>query len=237
LGLLSGTFVDYPALSHTAWLRRDNVRGYMERAAPQFHALFAGRTTPLIQRAFPAASVDSLRAMWQSRQEHLQTLDRLPQTLVHGDAQSTNLFQITNGAGDPEIAAIDWNAVGVGPIGLDAAQLFGPVLWTADADQFADAAQGVYAHYLAGVQASGWQGEPLVVRLGYTASMIRVRAFYVMRGLQVFMDETVQKRVAPQMQARGITLEDVADRVRHVEQYFRTLFEESLVLRDQLLSV
>jgi len=165
----------------------------------------------------------------------LRTLEQLPQTLVHGDAQSTNLFRTTNEAGNPEIAAIDWNAVGVGPVGLDAAQLFPSILWTVGVDQFADAAQGIYAHYLAGVQASGWQGEPLVVRLGYTASMIRVRAMYVLRFLQIFMDETVQKRIASRMQARGSTLEDGADRVRHVEQHLNALFEESLVLRDQLL--
>jgi hypothetical protein len=237
LGLSSGTFIDHPALPDATWLKRDDVRGYVEHAAPQFHALFADRITPLVQRAFPASAVDSLRALWQSRETHLLTLDRLPQTLVHGDAQQTNLFLITDGARDPGIAAIDWCAVGVGPLGLDAAQLFATsaFTFTTGVGQLADVAEGIYERYLAGVQAAGWQGDPRVVRLGYTTSMFRVRTMYVWRYLQFLMDETVQKRVARQMQAHGVTLEDNADRVRYGEQCARALFEESLTLRDQLL--
>jgi hypothetical protein len=237
LGLCSGTFADHPALPHAAWLSRDSVRSYVEHAEPQFRALFADRTTPLIQRAFPAAAVDSLRALWHSRETHLQTLDQLPQTLVHGDAQATNLFLVTDKAGSPETAAIDWNTVGVGPVGLDAAQLFpSSVLdWDIGVDQITDVAQGIYAHYLAGVQAAGWQGDPLVVRLGYTASMFRVRTMFVWRSMQVFLDETVQERVIPQSQASGVTLEDVANRVCHGEQCASALFEESLLLRDLVL--
>lgn len=237
LGLCSGTFVDHPALPHAAWLKRDGVRGYMENAEPQFRALCDDRTAPLIRRTFPAASVDSLSAMWQYREAHLQALDRLPQTLVHGDAQTTNLFLTTDKAGSPEIAAIDWNGVGVGPVGLDAAQLFpSSVLnWAIPVDQIADVAQGIYTHYLSGMQASGWQGEPLVVRLGYTASMVRVRTMLVWRSLQVFLDETVRERLVPRLQASGVTLEDAADRVRHGEQCASALLNESLLLRDQLL--
>ena len=237
LGLSSGTFIDHPALPDATWLKRDNVRGYVENAAPQFHALFADPTTPLIQRAFPAAAVDSLRALWQLRERHLLTLDRLPQTLVHGDAQRTNLFLVTDGARDPGIAAIDWSAVGVGPLGLDAAQLFATSAFTfaTGVGRLADVAEGIYERYLAGVQAAGWQGDPRVVRLGYTASMFRVRTMYVWRSLQIYLDETVQKRVAPQLQASGLTLEDFSDRARHGEQRARALFEESLALRDQLL--
>jgi hypothetical protein len=237
LGLSSGAFVDHPALPDAAWLKRDNVRGYVEHAAPQFRALFTDRTTALIQRAFPASAVDSLRALWQSRERHLLTLERLPQTLVHGDAQRTNLFLVTDGAGDPGIAAIDWNAVGVGPLGLDAAQLFATSVFTftTGVGQIADVAEGIYERYLAGVQAAGWQGDPRVVRLGYTTSMFRVRTMYVWRSLQIYLDETVQKRVAPQLQASGMALEDSADLVRHGEQCARALFEESLVLRDRLL--
>jgi hypothetical protein len=237
LGLSSGTFVDHPAFPDAAWLKRDDVRGYVEHAAPQFQDLFADRTTPVIQRAFPAAAVDSLRALWQLRERHLLTLDRLPQTLIHGDAQRTNLFLVMDGAGDPGIAAIDWSAVGVGPLGLDAAQLFATSVftYTIGVDQIVDVAEGIYERYLAGVQAAGWQGDPRVVRLGYTASMFRVRTMYVWRFLQFLMDETVQKRVARQMQANSVTLEDNTDRVRCGEQCARALFEESLALRDQLL--
>jgi hypothetical protein len=236
LGLLNGTFIDHPALPRTAWLCRENVRSYMECAEPEFRIVFTDRTTPLIQRAFPATSVGRLMALWQSRELHLQTLDRLPQTLIHGDAIPSNLFLTKNETGYPEIAAIDWPAVGMGPVGLDAAQLFSASLsladWTGGVGQLTDVAQGVYANYLAGVQASGWQGEPDVVRLGYTASMIRVRTFWVMRGVQTFLDEAALKRIA---QAHGITPEILADRVCYIGQYVSTLFEESLVLRDQLL--
>ena len=237
LGLSSGTFVDHHALPDATWLKRDNVRGYVEHAAPQFRALFADRATPLVQRAFPALAIDSLRALWQSRERHLQTLDRLPQTLIHGDAQSSNLFLITDKACVPGIVAIDWNGTGVGPLGLDAAQLFTTSVFnfTIGVDQIADVAKGIYERYLTGVQAAGWQGDSRIVRLGYTASMFRVRTMYVWRFLQFLMDETVQKRLTPRMRARGVTLEDYADRVRYGEQCARALFEESLVLRDRLL--
>lgn len=107
--------------------------------------------------------------------------------------------------------------------------------WDIGVDQIADVAQGIYDHYLAGVQAAGWQGDPLVVRLGYTASMFRVRTMFVWRSMQVFLDETVQERVIPQSQASGVTLEDAANRVCHGEQCASALFEESLLLRDLVL--
>jgi len=212
------------------------VRGYLENAAPQFHALSIDASTPLLSRAFPDAFVHDLGVMWQSRKRHLQTLDRLPQTLIHGDAQQTNLFQVTNESGDPEIAAIDWSFVGVGPLGQDAVQLFTPIVFypAPSVDQIAGVAQGIYTRYLSGVQAAGWQGDPRLVRLGYTTSMIRASTLYVWRFMQVLLDESMRKRAQLMLEANGMTLEDWADRVRHGEQCARALFQESLVLRDQL---
>ena len=234
LGLLNGTFIDPSALAHAPWLSRGNVRTYVDHAEPYFHALFVGQPNPLMQRAFPAASVESLSGLWQSRQAHLETLDRLPQTLCHGDTQGTNVYLLPDAIGHLETVAIDWEAVGLGPVGLDAAQLLCGSLFQTE-EQPADLAHTIYAGYLSGIQAAGWMGDPRHVRLGYTASAIRSRAMVVMRTSQMMLDDAMQKRIAPWLKARGITLEDLADRACRAEQCLDELFQESLALRDQLL--
>jgi hypothetical protein len=236
LGFFAGTFADPGTLARCAWLGRGACKRYIERAEPQFRAVFADRSNPLLRRAFPDASVERLVTWWASRHRDLQTLDRLPKTLCHGDPVSHNLFTIIGADGRREVVAIDWCAVGLGPIGADAAQ-YHPGLFDLriTVEQFAERCQILYERYLAGVQAAGWVGDPRLVRLGYTASMIRVKALVVNRCTQFVLDDAMRARVAHGIRAQGATVEDGLDRVRDLEPLLDGWLEESYALRDELL--
>jgi hypothetical protein len=180
--------------------------------------------------------VERLRAWWDTRHRDLQTLDRLPQTLCHGDLTQSNLYLTTGSGGRPEVVAIDW-APGLGPIGADAVKRVGVSSMRLDVteEQIADRAERTYERYLAGVRAAGWTGDPRWVRLGFTASMIRIKALVVNRFTQVARDKTVQARIARSMRAQGATLEDLADRVPAREALLDRWLQESYALRDELL--
>jgi hypothetical protein len=236
LGLLNGAFLNANTRARAPWARTGNIRFYVEQSEPQFRALFANRTHPLVQQAFPPASIDRITDLWQSREKYLQTMDEAPQTLCHGDAQKTNLFLDKRSAGQPETVAIDWEGICHGPVGLDVAQLLSGILFYLenDVDRLVELSEALYAGYLTGIQAAGWQGDPRLVRFGYTASMFRTQVILMKRSVQVLLDPIMQKTVTPYLQAHGATLEDVAERVRQIQQIPHDLFVESKALQAQL---
>jgi len=237
LGLLSGTFADPRTRARSAWLDWGRIKGYLEGSEPQFRAVFEDRSNPLLCRAFPDSSLARLVALWDSRQAHQRTLDALPQTLCHGDTQRHNLFLTTGSDGRPEVVAIDWGPVGLGPIGEDGANYDSGVVadLAMSVEQIAEYCEACYERYLAGVRAAGWTGESRLARLGYTASKIRVQAAVVRRFVQVFCNEVMRELWTRRMQAQGATLEDLADRIRELEPLLIGWLEESHALRNELL--
>lgn len=237
LGLMGGTFAAPGLLARCAWLGGGAYRRYIERAEPRIRAVLTDRSNPLLRRAFPDASVARLRAWWAAQHRDLATLDRLPQTLCHNDATRHNLYLTTGMDGCPEVVAIDWTAAGLGPIGADAVKLVGltSIQLTVTADQAADRAERAYERYLAGVQAAGWTGDPRLVRLGFTASMIRIKALILNHFALLAYDDTARARMVRSMRAQGATLEDLADRVPAREALLDRWIQESYSLRDELL--
>jgi hypothetical protein len=237
LGLLNGVFlVDHP-LPSAPWLDSEGIRKYLERATPVVNQLFENRTLTLVQRVFPPDAIDSFIELWHSRQQHLQTLSRLPQTLCHGDAQVSNLFLHSRPSGQPETVAIDWTHVGLGAIGCDLGQLISFSLGTGKVDfALADALdQAIFQGYLAGLNTAGWQGDPRVVRLGYTAAALKSRTTVVIRSLPSLIDERVHRQVEQRLKSQGLAFDNILETVFHSALFLEKLFHESLELRDQLL--
>jgi hypothetical protein len=237
LGLLSGTFADPGMRARAAWLGGGGIKRYLDVSEPQFRTVFADRSNPLLVRAFPASSVARLVTLWESRHAHLRTLDALPQTLRHGDTQLHNLFLTTGSDGRPEVVAIDWGPVGLGPIGEDGANYDSGAVadLTMSVEQVAEYWEACYERYLAGIRAAGWTGESRLVRLGYTASKIRVLAAIVRRFVQITTNEVMREVLMRRMKAQGATLEDLVDRGRQLEPLLVGWLEESYALRDELL--
>jgi hypothetical protein len=95
-------------------------------------------------------------------------LDRLPQTLVHGDADRRNLFARRGPAGD-ETVAIDWAFTGVAAVGEELVNLVAAsVLWfQADAAALPALADRCLEGYAAGLADAGWRGDPRLARVGF----------------------------------------------------------------------
>lgn len=241
LGCFNGRFLRQSSLPSAPWLTQHRVRNYLQRAEPQMERLFAHRDHPFVQRAFPPALVDDYAALWQRREEHLATLDKLPQTLCHNDAQQTNLFLSTNEHGQREVVAIDWAGVGIASLGLDLGQLFWlslahfVVSSNLDRGQLSAWEQTIFAGYLAGLQAQGWADDPRLVRLSYTTSLLKQRIGIVLRSVDHWLAKEIPPQLAQHLQANGLTYENFADNHGILSQFFSDLFQESLVLREELL--
>ncbi len=150
-----------------------------------------------VQRAFPLPIADRAARLVRDAPTFIALLDRLPQTLCHHDASQANLFARRRDDATIETVAIDWESIGHGAAGADIATLvFGtmrrgtvPAEWATDLDR------EVFAGYLAGLRDAGWQGKPIVVRLGYTAA-VALRWSLLAWTLRALTDDAALVRVA-----------------------------------------
>lgn len=92
-------------LGDAGWLARDQLRARLRRVE---HT----GGWPTLARTTVADVADHL---WQHREHHLARLDALPQVSQHGDPVPANL----PGRSAGEVIAIDWSALGTGPVGAD----------------------------------------------------------------------------------------------------------------------
>ena len=124
LGKFNGAYLSHIPLPEAPWLKRNQIRQYLQMTEPSFQRLFTLHKVPVIQILFPPDQVNSLERLWQDRERHLTLLEWLPHTLCHGDAQFSNLFLVPTPGEAIETVAIDWSSVGISPLGLDLAQFF-----------------------------------------------------------------------------------------------------------------
>lgn len=237
LGQFNGAFLGDLPLPSAPWLNMTGTRRYVEAAAPWVTRLQENQDHPLVRPAYPPAAVESFLQLWQDRELYLNTLDRLPQTLCHRDAQRSNLFLRVDAAGNSEMVAIDWSSVGLGNIGLDINQLIVFHLFVAavDVSQAAMLDQAIFAGYLDGLRDAGWRGDPAWVRLGYTASTIRGRTTGIFRYLQYALDEDRLRQLKQMWQARGLTVDEATEQVQQVDLFLSGLVGEASDLRERLL--
>lgn len=122
--------------------------------------------------AFPRPVSDEILRLWASHDALLATLDQLPRTFCQLDAYRPNLFLRRGAKGADQTVAIDWVFAGIGAIGEEIANLLAAsLIWFEyDAAAARSLDEAVFAGYLDGLREAGWQGDPRLVRLGYTAA-------------------------------------------------------------------
>jgi hypothetical protein len=107
----------------------------------------------------------------------LDTLDRLPQTLVHGDASPQNL--LVPAGGPDAFVAIDWSLMGPAAVGYDLGQLLIGLAHAGqlDVDRLSGLQEVVLPAYVAGLADEGMPVDPDVVRFGCHAALVVRSAF------------------------------------------------------------
>jgi Phosphotransferase enzyme family len=180
--------------------------------------LQAVRELPLFRRGWPEdLAVRALR-LFQERHGLLDLLDRLPQTVRHGDADRRNLLA-RNRDSTSESIAIDWAYTGTGPVGEEIAPLVvSSVMWFmgVSAADLGDLDATVFDAYIEGLRDSGWDGDPRLVRLACTATMaLRYGPLSGVVGLVSMAAE--QRANAERMLGR--TAEEFLDQYAEVQRF------------------
>jgi hypothetical protein len=120
---------------------------------------------------FPDNRLERMLRLWAERQPLLTRLDQLPRTLCHRDAFRRNLRTRQGATGQPQTVALDWAATGVGFLGEEVVPLFALTLRfvTVELERIAELDALIFAGYVEGLRAAGWQGDARLARFGFTA--------------------------------------------------------------------
>ena len=178
LGRFNGAYLTGQPLPVLPWLSQHWLRGwlsYYEMSCQEVLKLIRDEhfwKHPLLQSAFPRLITGDVLQLWSQHDMLLATLDQLPRTFCHMDAYRPNLFIRRNAQGIDQVVAIDWVFAGIGAIGEEIANLLAAsLIWFEyDAAKAKSLDEAVFASYLDGLRKAGWQGDPRLARLGYTAA-------------------------------------------------------------------
>jgi hypothetical protein len=212
LGRFNGQYLAGRSVPAYPWLNRGFLRARADRNAPFWAKLDDLRTHPLFPLVFPGDAAYRSRALFADRHTLLDALDRLPQTLVHQDADRRNLLGRDGVTGLSETVAIDWAFTGLAAVGTDAAALaVSSVLWAKGVgpDDLPALDVHVFDGYLAGLRDAGWNGDVREARLGYTATVALRYGPLLGVHAQIEADEQQRADIA---QTLGHPLEDLMAR-------------------------
>ena len=184
-GQWNGSYLAGESLPSWPWIGTDWLRSYVNAIDPAINWLFSVQTHPVIRRFLPDDDADTFAVLWRTRQVYHEALDRLPQTLCHRDVFSRNLFARQRNRGHDETVAIDWAYLSVGAIGEEIVPLVLATLMYGDVplSEGRELEHIVYESYLDGLRDVGWQGDPQLVRLGFTTGAIR----YLFAGMGLIL--------------------------------------------------
>jgi Phosphotransferase enzyme family len=169
LGEFNGAYLAGRPLPPPGHLSRDWLRAFVGDFGPAFARLPSVRDEPFVRRCWPGGLLDRVLRLWEDRETFLRALDRMPQTFCHLDAFPRNL--LFDGTGR-EVVALDWSYAGIAPVGAELAPMVaGSVsFFDAEPERMRSIDEVVFAGYLRGLRAAGWDADPRLVRLGYTAA-------------------------------------------------------------------
>jgi hypothetical protein len=180
LGRFNGVYLTGRALPAADWLAGRRLRAVVEAQAPLVARIAAAPDDPAVRRWWPRPVVAAIQRLWDERDRFCTALERLPQTLGHGDAIRRNLLsrrppeRASGAAAQEETVAIDWEFAGHYAAGEEVGQTLSV------ASAFYDVAPAelpaldaaLFAGYLAGLRDAGWRGGPAAarrVRFAYAA--------------------------------------------------------------------
>ncbi len=175
LGQFNGAYLTGKPMPTYPWLSRDGIRRHVESSAAAIEQVRHSLDRPLVRRWLKGGVGKQLFQTWEERDQWLELLDRLPQTVCQYDAFRRNLFAHRLAGGGFKTIIIDWSYTGFGAIGTELMPLVvGTVaFFEADMTQMHELERLVLEGYIEGVRDAGWRGDPRLVELGYYLSGIR----------------------------------------------------------------
>ena len=171
LGQWNGNFLVNATLPPEPWWRSADVRQRFAQAEPGISHLPTLRDHPLFAELLPDDTVDRMQRLWRERAQFLATLDRLPSTFCHRDSVSRNLMSRPRPGRAEATVVLDWGMAGYGLLGEELVPLFAGTLQfvAVEIECIAELERLIFAGYMAGLRAAGWQGDERLVRFGFTA--------------------------------------------------------------------
>ena len=233
-GQFNGAFLASLSLPAYPWLSKGRWGPLAARAAPHIAQLQRYRDHPLVGRQYPPDIYERILRLWRAREPLLQALERVPKTLCHLDAFRRNLFSRPGAEGREQTVAIDWDFMGVAPLGEELSVLVQASLYFDEVEvaQARSLDEHTFAGYMAGLEEAGWQGDWRLVRFGYTASLALACLGCLQIVLSFLLAETgyarpkqyreqpVEERMSRQADVWRILLR-LADEAMELLPYFR----------------
>ncbi len=169
LGQFNGAYLTGHPFPSEPWIARDWLRKYVENAAKMIEFVRGNPGHPMIRHMFPGIVLAQILAVWDERERILDVLDHLPQVFCHQDAFKRNLF-----ARNGRTIAIDWGYMGITPVGAELVPLVAASLgfFEIPVEKVMDLDRQCFEGYLQGLRDAGWEGDPKLVRTGYTVSLM-----------------------------------------------------------------
>lgn len=174
----------------------------------------------IVRRADPPDVYDDTLRLWAEHEHFLDAVDRLPQTLCHGDAFRRVPFARRTPDGVPETIAIDWAGVGIEWIGMEIAKPVSSTLLHREAD-YAEAKEldGVVSEgYLHRLRDAGWRCDPRQIRFGHAGRL----ALMAIESPSGFLRVLVDRRRPDLIGDWGLSIEEAAN---HVVELVRSQFQ------------
>jgi hypothetical protein len=222
-------------LPEAPWLSTGRVRAYLSWARPTILDLQRIIEHPLAQLWLTGDSVERIRQLSADQDRLLKVFDRLPRTLCHMDAFRDNLMSRRGPDGREQTVAIDWAITGIGAIGEEIAPLFAQSLqfFNVDMSQIRALDSTVFEGYLAGLRDVGWQGDPQLVRFGYTTTLALYKGVGFVAMLSIVLRDEGQARQRFE-KTYGYPLEHIFEQWAELQHYLLDLGDEAQKLLDDV---
>lgn len=172
LGEWNGRYLVQRPLPTQPWLSSTaDLRQRLALAEPGIADLPQLSQHPHLAKFLPDDNLARILRLWAERHPLLTRLDQMPHTLCHRDAFRRNLRSRQGPDGQPQTVAFDWAMVGIGILGEELVRLFGLTLlfFSVEIERIAEMDARIFAGYVEGLRAAGWQGDARLARFGFTA--------------------------------------------------------------------
>jgi Phosphotransferase enzyme family len=233
LGQMNGYFLNQEL--REPWMSQHWLRSRIESHTAGISLLGQSLEDPWVRRMFPPAVAKGIMQLWDERERFLRALERVPQTFCHLDVFRRNLSARLNAQGARETLVFDWAFAGIGALGQELAPLVMANLSFFEVDWLEGRAleEQTFEGYLQGLHDSGWQGDPALVRLGYTCAG---PLFYGLSVLEQILYSVLNEAMHPIIeQIFGRPMHQVSESVAFMHaRYTLRLADEARVLMDKL---